>query len=114
LMMDTAKVFDTLDRKIERLLDRLGSLESENEKLKSDLTAARKAEKEAGGSRDKLRSLESEAERLKNDLASARKAEKEAGGFKTTVEKMEREQNLVRERLEKLIQSLEAAEESRK
>ena len=81
--MDTAKVFDTLDRKIERLLDRLGSLESENEKLKSDLTAARKAEKEAGG-------------------------------FKTTVEKMEREQNLVRERLEKLIQSLEAAEESRK
>jgi septal ring factor EnvC (AmiA/AmiB activator) len=81
--MDTVKVFDTLDRKIERLLARLKSLESENDKLKSDLSAARKAEKDAGESRD-------------------------------VVEKMEREQSLVRERLEKLIQSLEAAEESRK
>jgi septal ring factor EnvC (AmiA/AmiB activator) len=81
--MDTVKVFDTLDRKIEKLLARLKSLESENDKLKSDLTAARKAEKDAGESRG-------------------------------VVEKMEREQGLVRERLEKLIQSLEAAEESRK
>lgn len=81
--MDTVKVFDTLDRKIERLLARLKSLESENDKLKSDLSAARKAEKDAGDSRG-------------------------------VVEKMEREQGLVRERLEKLIQSLEAAEESRK
>jgi len=112
--MDTAKVFDALDRKIERLLDRLGSLESENEKLKTDLASARKAEKEAGGSREKVRSLEAETEKLRNDLAAARKAEKEAGGFKTTVDKMEREQSLVRDRLEKLIQSLEAAEETRK
>ncbi len=81
--MDTVKVFDTLDRKIERLLARLKSLESENDKLKSDLSSARKAEKDAGESRG-------------------------------VVEKMEREQGLVRERLEKLIQSLEAAEESRK
>jgi septal ring factor EnvC (AmiA/AmiB activator) len=81
--MDTTKVFDTLDRKIERLLGRLKSLESENEKLKSDLAASRKTEKESGDS-------------------------------KGTVEKLEREQELVRERLEKLIQSLEGAEESRK
>jgi septal ring factor EnvC (AmiA/AmiB activator) len=81
--MDTVKVFDTLDRKIERLLDRLKSLESENDKLKADLAAARKAEKESGSS-------------------------------KGVVEKMEREQTIVRERLEKLIESLEAAEESRK
>ena len=81
--MDTVKVFDTLDRKIERLLDKLKSLESENDKLKAD-------------------------------LATARKAEKEAGSSKGVVEKMEREQTLVRERLEKLIESLEAAEESRK
>ena len=33
--MDTTKVFDTLDRKIERLLLRLKSLEGENEKLKA-------------------------------------------------------------------------------
>jgi uncharacterized protein involved in exopolysaccharide biosynthesis len=81
--MDTTKVFDTLDRKIERLLGRLKQLESENEKLKADLAGARKAEKEAGDSRG-------------------------------VVEKLEREQEVVRERLEKLIQSLEGAEESRK
>ncbi|HEY7575115.1 MAG TPA: hypothetical protein VIB08_08125 [Thermoanaerobaculia bacterium] len=112
--MDTVKVFDTLDRKIERLLDRLRSLESDNEKLKNDLGASRKAEKEAGSSKDRLKSLESENERLKNDLAASRKAEKEAGSAKGAMEKMEREQNAVRERLEKLIESLESAEESRK
>jgi chromosome segregation ATPase len=112
--MDTVKVFDTLDRKIERLLDRLRSLESDNAKLKTDLAAARKAEKEAGGSKDRLKSLESENDKLKTDLAAARKSEKEASGAKGAVEKMEREQSVVRERLEKLIESLEAAEESRK
>jgi uncharacterized protein involved in exopolysaccharide biosynthesis len=81
--MDTTKVFDTLDRKIERLLLRLKSLEAENDKLRGDLAAAKKAEKDAGDS-------------------------------KGAVEKLEREQDLVRERLEKLIQALEAAEESRK
>jgi chaperonin cofactor prefoldin len=80
--MDTTKVFDTLDRKIERLVVRLKSLESENDKLKSDLAAARKAEKEAGDS-------------------------------KGAVEKLEREQDLVRERLEKLIHALEATEEKK-
>ena len=80
--MDTTRVFDTLDKKIERLLGRLKSLESENEKLKSDLAAARKAEKDAGDSRG-------------------------------AVEKLEREQDLVRERLEKLIHALEAAEEKK-
>ena len=81
--MDTVRVFDTLDKKIERLLARLKSLEGENEKLKSDLAAAKKAEKDAGDS-------------------------------KGSIEKLEREQEIVRERLEKLIGSLEAAEESRK
>jgi predicted RNase H-like nuclease (RuvC/YqgF family) len=81
--MDTTKVFDTLDRKIERLLQRLKSLEGENEKLKADLVASRKAEKEAGDSRG-------------------------------AVEKLEKEQDQVRERVEKLIHALEAAEESRK
>jgi uncharacterized protein involved in exopolysaccharide biosynthesis len=80
--MDTTKVFDTLDRKIERLLGRLKQLESENEKLRGDLAAARKAEKDAGESRG-------------------------------TVERLEREQEVVRERLEKLIRSLEAAEEKK-
>jgi septal ring factor EnvC (AmiA/AmiB activator) len=80
--MDTVKVFDTLDRKIERLLARLKQLESENEKFRSDLAAARRAEKEAGDSRG-------------------------------AVEKLEHEQDVVRERLEKLIQALEAADEKK-
>ena len=80
--MDNIKVFDSLDRKIEKLLGRLKQLETENEKLRADLTAARKAEKDAGDSRG-------------------------------TVERLEREQEVVRERLEKLIRSLEAAEEKK-
>src|SRR5262249_8930613 len=108
--MDTVKVFDTLDRKIERLIDRLKSLETENDRLKNDVAAARKAEKEAGGARERVKSLEAENEKLKNDVSAARKAEKEAGSSRGVVEKMEREQSLVRERLEKLIGSLEAAE----
>ena len=54
MSMDTTKVFDTLERKIERLLARLKSLESENDKLKADLSAARRAEKDAGESRETL------------------------------------------------------------
>jgi uncharacterized protein involved in exopolysaccharide biosynthesis len=80
--MDTTKVFDSLDRRIEKLLGRLKQLESENEKMRADLAAARKAEKDAGESRG-------------------------------TVERLEREQEIVRERLEKLIRSLEAAEEKK-
>ena len=77
--MDNAKIFDTLERKIEKLLGRLRSLEHDNEKLKADLVAARRSEKDAAESRG-------EVDRLLKD------------------------QETVRERLEKLIQSLEAAE----
>jgi FtsZ-binding cell division protein ZapB len=80
--MDTTKVFDTLDKKIERLVGRLKSLEGENEKLKADLAASRKAEKEAGDSRG-------------------------------VIEKLEKEQDVVRERLEKLIHVLESADEKK-
>jgi chaperonin cofactor prefoldin len=80
--MDTTRVFDALDKKIERLLGRLTSLESENDKLKNDLAAARKAEKAAGDSRGQI-------------------------------EKLEKEQETVRERLEKLIQALESADEKK-
>ena len=77
--MDNAKIFDTLERKIEKLLSRLKTLEADNEKLKGDVGAARKAERDAAESRG-------------------------------SVERLEREQETVRERLEKLIASLEAAE----
>jgi chaperonin cofactor prefoldin len=78
-MMDNAKIFDNLERKIEKLLARLRTLEQENDKFKSDLAAARKSERDAAESRG-------------------------------SVERLERDQEVVRERLEKLIASLEAAE----
>jgi hypothetical protein len=80
--MDNAKIFDTLERKIEKLLSRLATLEQENARFKTDLAAARKVEKDALDSRG-------------------------------TVERLEKDQQAVRERLEKLIQSLEAAEVSK-
>jgi FtsZ-binding cell division protein ZapB len=80
VLVDTAKIFDTLDRKIEKLVARLQVLTGENDRLKTDLAAARKAEKDAA----------------------------EARG---SVERLEKDQQTVRERLEKLIASLEAAEE---
>jgi len=80
--MDTVKIFDNLDRRIEKLVGRLKQLETDNEKLRSDLSAARKAEKDAGESRG-------------------------------VVERLEREQEVVRERLEKLIHALEAADEKK-
>ncbi len=80
--MDTVKVFDNLDRRIEKLIARLKQLEADNEKLRAELASSRKAEKDAGESRG-------------------------------TVERLEREQELVRERLEKLIRALEAADEKK-
>lgn len=101
--MDTTKVFDALDRKIEKLLSRLGELDRENEKLKSDLATARRAEKEAAESRGTV-------EKLKAELATARKAERDASDSRDAVAKLEREQEAVRERLEKVIAALEAAD----
>jgi FtsZ-binding cell division protein ZapB len=77
--MDNVKIFDTLERKIEKLLSHLKSLEQEND-------------------------------RLKGDLAAARRAEKQAAESKGEVERLAKDQEAVRERLEKLIGSLEAAE----
>src|SRR5512134_207774 len=101
--MDTSRIFDTLDRKIEKLLGRLEALVEENEKLKSDLASARRAEKDAADSRGTV-------ERLKADLAAARRSEKEAADSAAVAERLERDQEAVRERLEKLIRTLESAE----
>ena len=102
-MVDQTKVFDVLDRKIEKLLSRLETLEGENDRLKADLAAARRAERDAADSRGAV-------EKLKAELAAARRSEKDAADSKEAVERLEREQELVRERLEKLVATLEAAE----
>jgi FtsZ-binding cell division protein ZapB len=101
--MDTTRIFDTLDRKIEKLIDRLEILEAENEKLKSDLAAARRSEKDAADSKGAV-------ERLKAELAAARRSQKDAADSQESIERLERERDAVRERLEKLIGVLEAAE----
>ena len=101
--MDTTKVFDALDRKIEKLLTRLAELDRENEKLRSDLATSRRAEKEAADSRGTV-------EKLKAELANARKAERDASDSRDAVEKLEREQEAVRDRLERVIATLEAAD----
>ncbi len=85
--MDNTKIFDTLERKIEKLLGRLRQLEVENEKLRQ------------------------ETEKSRADLVSAKKAEKDSSEARGVVERLEKDQELVRERLERLIQSLEAAEQ---
>jgi len=66
--MDTVKVFDALDKRIERMVLRLKSLEAENEKLKGDLAAARKAEREAGDSRGAVEKLEREQDVVRERL----------------------------------------------
>ena len=101
--MDTSRIFDTIDRKIEKLLNRLETLDAENEKLKSDLAAARRAERDAADSRGTV-------EKLKAELAAARRSEKDAADSREVVERLERDQDAVRERLEKVIATLEAAE----
>ena len=58
------------------------------------------------------RSGGSENTRLKADLATARKAEEEVFDDKGAVERLEKDQQAVREHLEKLIASLEAADKS--
>lgn len=85
--MDNTKIFDKLELKIEKLLGRLRTLETENEKLQQ------------------------EGEKAKADLSAARKAEKDSSEARGAVERLEKDQEAVRERLEKLIQSLEAAEQ---
>jgi hypothetical protein len=101
--MDTSRIFDTLDRKIEKLLERLETVEQENDRMKAELASARRAEKDAADSRGTV-------EKLKADLAAARRAEKEAADSAAAAERLERDQEAVRERLEKLIRTLESAE----
>ena len=61
--MDNSRIFDTLERKIEKLLSHLSTLEQENAKLRSDLSTARKAEKDASESKGAVERLEKDRER---------------------------------------------------
>ena len=111
--MDTVKVFDNAGPQ-DRAPDRPAQVARVRERKAQGRDRRRAQGREGGGRpKDRLKSLETENDKLKNDLAASRKAEKEAGSSRSAMEKMERENAVVRERLEKLIQSLETAEESR-
>ena len=79
--MDNAKVFDTLERRVEKLVGRLRALAEENEKLKTDLAAVRKSQKESGDARESVLRLEKEQEavrqRLQKLIDTLENAEKE-------------------------------------
>ena len=87
---DSAKIFDSLEKRIEKVVDRYRSVSEENAKLKARVTER-----------------ESEIERLKQDLASARKAGQKGEELAAEVARYEEEKVKVRERLSRLIETLE-------
>ncbi len=87
---DSAKIFDSLEKRIEKVVDRYRAVSEENAKLK-----ARVAERDA------------EIDRLKQDLASARKAGQKGEELAAEVARYEEEKQKVRERLSRLVETLE-------
>jgi hypothetical protein len=88
---DNTKIFDALEKKIEKVLDRYRASVDEAGRLK-----ARLAEREA------------ELEKAKQELAAARKASQKSEELAAEMQKHEDERQKVRERLSRLIQTLEA------
>jgi F0F1-type ATP synthase membrane subunit b/b' len=87
---DNAKMFDSLEKRIERILERFRAATEENARLK-----ARLAEREA------------EIEKSRLDLAAARKSAKKEEELSAELVRHEAENEKVRERLTKLIETLE-------
>ena len=96
MSVDSVKVFDALEKKVERLVERYRAAADENGKLKSQLS------KQDG-----------EIEKLKGDLASARKAGQKEAELAAEVKRFEEENEKVRQRLTRLIESLESIDASR-
>lgn len=96
MSVDSAKVFDSLEKKVEKLLERYRAAADENGKLKS-----------------RLAERESELEKLKGELASARKAGQKEAELASQVKRFEEENERVRLRLTKLIDTLESIDASR-
>jgi len=87
---DNAKIFDSLEKRVERILEKYRAATEENGKLKSRL-----AEKDA------------EIEKARAELASARKLAKREEELVAELARHEAENEKVRERLGRLIESLE-------
>lgn len=87
---DNAKIFDSLEKRVEKVLDRYRAVAEENGKLKS-----------------RLSEREAEVDRLKLEVAAAKKAGQRGEELAAEVARHEEERVKVRERLTRLIQSLE-------
>jgi chromosome segregation ATPase len=96
MSVDSAKVFDSLEKKVEKLLERYRGAAEENGKLKS-----------------RLGERENELEKLKGELASARKAGQKETELAAQVKRFEEENEKVRQRLTKLVETLESIDASR-
>jgi hypothetical protein len=93
---DNAKVFDSLEKRVEKLLERYRSAADENAKLKA-----------------RLSERESELEKVKLDLAAARKSARREEELTSEVKRFEEENEKVRQRLARLIESLETIDANR-
>jgi hypothetical protein len=93
---DNAKVFDSLEKRVEKVLERYRAAAEENARLK-----ARVSEREA------------ELDKLKQELAAARKSVKREEELASEVKRYEEDSEKVRERLSRLIESLETIDANR-
>jgi hypothetical protein len=90
MIADNAKIFDSLEKRIEKVVERYRAASEENVKLK-----ARVSESQA------------EIDRLKADLAASRKAGQKAEELASEVARQEEEKQKIRERISRLIETLE-------
>ena len=93
---DNAKIFDSLEKRIEKVLERHRAVSEENARLK-----ARLADREA------------ELDKTKLELAAAKKSAKREEELASEVKRYEEDSEKVRERLSRLIESLETIDANR-
>ncbi len=93
---DNSKIFDSLEKRVERILERYRTAGEENARLKA-----------------KLSEREAELEKLRLEIGSARKAVKREEDLAAEVKRYEEENEKVRERLSRLIESLETIDANR-
>ena len=88
--VDPARMFDQLEKKVEKTLDRLRAADAETEK------ARRRAEE-----------LQKDIARLNEELAAARKELAKSQEWKAEIGRLEEERGKVRERVGRLLSALE-------
>jgi len=88
---ESTRVFDSLEKKIEKVLGRVRSLTEEN-----------------GGLQERARAQETEIERLKEALAAARQAGQKGEQLAAEIVRYEEERKELRDRVARLIETLES------